>query len=178
MSKEPKRNSDINSLSAKFRKKFDARWAEVIKKYPDARVFEARRSLERQKRLYAQGRTRPGNIVTRTLKSRHLDGDAVDIVFYDDRRTNWYDNKPTRFWPYDDLIEMAKKYGIRNLKPKETCHFEDDWSVYNPLTVEQQETIREALANNSKVYHITKDENLKKQLHQTNSLMRSLYGIK
>jgi len=88
MSKEPKRNSDINSLSAKFRKKFDARWVEVIKKYPDARVFEARRSLERQKRLYAQGRTRPGNIVTRTLKSRHLDGDAVDIVFYDDRRTN------------------------------------------------------------------------------------------
>lgn len=23
---------------------------------------------------------------------------------------------------------MAKKYGIRNLAPKELCHFEDDWT--------------------------------------------------
>jgi len=48
---EPKRNSDINSLSPSFRKKFDARWAEVKKKYPDATVFEALRSKERQQWL-------------------------------------------------------------------------------------------------------------------------------
>jgi hypothetical protein len=39
-----------------------------------------------------------------------------------------------RAGPYDDLIAMAKKYWIRNLKPKETCHFEDDWTAYVQTT--------------------------------------------
>jgi hypothetical protein len=47
-------NSDINSLNPNFRKKFDAWWKEVIAKYPNAVVFEARRSQERQNYLYAQ----------------------------------------------------------------------------------------------------------------------------
>lgn len=80
---EPKRNSDINSLSKNFRKKFDARWAEVKKKYPGATVFEAQRSQERQNRLYGVGRTHSldRKPVTRTLKSNHKDGNAVDIIF-------------------------------------------------------------------------------------------------
>lgn len=121
----PPINNDINTLNKNFRVKFDARWKEVTAKYPNAVVFEAQRSQERQNRLYAQGRTRPGNKVTWTLESNHKNGNAVDIVF----RNNW---KLERAGPYDDLIEMAKKYGIRNLKPKETCHFEDDWTPYNP----------------------------------------------
>ena len=45
------------------------------------------RTEEEQKKLYAQGRTAPGKIVTWTLKSRHLPngegwGQAVDIVPY------------------------------------------------------------------------------------------------
>lgn len=45
------------------------------------------RTLAEQKELYAQGRTKPGNIVTWTLKSRHLPaadgfGRAVDLVPY------------------------------------------------------------------------------------------------
>ena len=27
---------------------------------------------------------------------------------------------------------MAKKYGIRNLAPKELAHFECDWTVFKP----------------------------------------------
>ncbi len=49
----------------------------------------------------------------------HWLGKAVDVVFLNDK------NKPTRSWPYDDLIALAKKYNIKNLKPFETCHFED-----------------------------------------------------
>lgn len=120
-------NNDINSLNSKFRVKFDARWKEVIAKYPNAVVFETRRSQERQNRLYAQWRTRPWKIVTWTLNSNHKDWNAVDIVF----RNN---GKIERAWPYDDLIVMAKKYGIRNLAPKELCHFEDDWTTYKPQT--------------------------------------------
>lgn len=52
-------NNDINSLDPQFKKKFDLFWAEVQKLRPDARVFEARRSQERQNELYAQGRTKP-----------------------------------------------------------------------------------------------------------------------
>ena len=129
----PPINSDINSLNPNFRKKFDLWRAEVISKYPNAVVFEARRSQERQNRLYAQGRTRPGKMVTWTLNSNHKDWNAVDIVF----RNN---GVLQRVWPYDDLIEMAKKYGIRNLKPKETCHFEDDGTVYTPVVQKPSET--------------------------------------
>lgn len=121
----PPINNDINSLSPEFRKRFDPWWSEVTKKYPNAVVFETKRSQERQNRLYAQGRTRPWKIVTRTKTSNHKDWNAVDIVF----RNAW---KLERAWPYNDLIEIANKYWIRNLKPTETCHFELDTSVKYP----------------------------------------------
>lgn len=115
----PPINNSIDSLSIPFRKKFDLRWSEVIAKYPNAVVFEARRSQERQNWLYAQGRSRPGKIVTWTKNSNHKDGNAVDIVF----RNNWI---LQRAWPYNDLIEIAQRYWIKNLAPKELCHFEDN----------------------------------------------------
>lgn len=37
-------------------------------------VLETLRSAERQRELYAQGRTKPGKIVTWTMQSRHLAG--------------------------------------------------------------------------------------------------------
>ena len=52
-------SNDISQLDNNFKQKFNQRWPEVLAKYPNARVFEARRTLERQKRLYASGRTRP-----------------------------------------------------------------------------------------------------------------------
>lgn len=121
--------NDINRLSLRFRDRFDPRREEVKAKYPDAQVFESLRTQARQRKLFNESNEREKKWLPRitwTMKSNHLTWDAVDIVFYDDRRTQKYDNKPTWFWPYDDLIEMAKKYGIRNLKPKETCHFEYD----------------------------------------------------
>lgn len=46
----------------------------------DIFITETYRSPERQKYLYAQGRTRPGNIVTWTLKSNHSGRLAWDIA--------------------------------------------------------------------------------------------------
>ena len=48
----------------------------------DFKVLEGMRTLERQRELYAQGRTAPGNIVTWTMNSKHLEGKAVDLVPY------------------------------------------------------------------------------------------------
>lgn len=53
----------------------------------DFTVLEGRRSHARQAELYAQGRTKPGKIVTWTMNSRHFPGPdglgrAVDLVNY------------------------------------------------------------------------------------------------
>ena len=48
----------------------------------DFSVLEGVRTLERQRELYAQGRTSTGKVVTWTMKSRHIEGKAVDLVPY------------------------------------------------------------------------------------------------
>jgi peptidoglycan L-alanyl-D-glutamate endopeptidase CwlK len=70
----------------------------------DFTVREGLRSIERQKQLYAQGRTVLGNIVTWTLKSKHIDGEAVDLYPFVDGKVL-----------VDDSIETKKKFVlIRN----------------------------------------------------------------
>ncbi len=44
------------------------------------KITETYRTKERQEYLYAQGRTRPGKIVTWTLKSKHMERNAFDIA--------------------------------------------------------------------------------------------------
>jgi len=52
----------------------------------DFKVVEGVRTAARQRELYAQGRTKPGKVVTWTLKSRHIPdpktglGRAVDLL--------------------------------------------------------------------------------------------------
>lgn len=60
-------------LAAVVRRAFDLSTVKFI-------VTEGLRSFERQKELYAQGRTKPGKIVTATLHSKHMTGDAVDLA--------------------------------------------------------------------------------------------------
>lgn len=45
----------------------------------DFAVLEGLRTIDRQRELYAQGRTKPGPIVTWTMNSAHLRGHAVDL---------------------------------------------------------------------------------------------------
>jgi peptidoglycan LD-endopeptidase CwlK len=43
-------------------------------------VIEGVRTVARQQQLYAQGRTEPGKVVTWTMKSKHIEGRAVDLL--------------------------------------------------------------------------------------------------
>jgi len=54
----------------------------VVKRASEDAVFiviEGVRTQERQDKLYAQGRTEPGKIVTWTKSSKHITGHAVDL---------------------------------------------------------------------------------------------------
>ncbi len=58
-------------------------------------VTEGYRSADRQREIYAQGRTTPGQIVTWTLKSKHVEGRAVDCAFVlSDGTISWADHLP------------------------------------------------------------------------------------
>ncbi len=57
----------------------------------DFTVIEGVRSLARQKQLYAQGRTAPGKVVTWTLKSKHIEGKAVDLGPVKNGALDWND---------------------------------------------------------------------------------------
>ena len=115
---------DIERLSDNFKKKLKAFLNEANNKWHAVVLFEWLRTKDRQRQLYNQWRTTPWKIVTWTMKSNHLTGNAADIVFMKNWNYSWE-------WNYDALIEIAKKYWIRNLKPTETAHFEDDWTIYN-----------------------------------------------
>ena len=82
-----------------------------------------RRTLEEQKALYAQGRTTPGKIVTWTMKSRHLDGEAFDIVLLKDGKANW-DTKDPDWTKAGEIGEsVGLKWGGR-FKTPDMPHFE------------------------------------------------------
>jgi peptidoglycan L-alanyl-D-glutamate endopeptidase CwlK len=75
----------------------------------DFMVLEGLRTPERQAELYAQGRTKPGQVVTWTLKSRHFVqadgwGHAVDIAPYP---LDW--NDLSKFEAIADAMFQASK---------------------------------------------------------------------
>ena len=77
----------------------------------DFTVLEGKRSLERQRQLYAQGRTAPGKIVTWTMNSRHVEGKAVDLVPYP---LDW--NDLDKFDKIKDAMFAAAKEQDVNLR--------------------------------------------------------------
>lgn len=52
----------------------------------DLTVIEGKRSLERQKQLVKDGKSK-------TFNSKHLEGDAVDIGIYKNNKIDWNDTK-------------------------------------------------------------------------------------
>ena len=67
----------------------------------DFTVIEGIRTIERQRYLLSKG-------ATRTLKSKHLTGDAVDIAPIVDGKVSWD-------WKYYPLIEKAMKMAAHDL---------------------------------------------------------------
>ncbi len=77
----------LGSRSLERLKGVDPRLVNVVKlaislSEIDFSVLEGVRTLARQRELYAQGRTKPGKIVTWTMKSKHIEGKAVDLIPY------------------------------------------------------------------------------------------------
>lgn len=77
------------------------------------RPFEAYRTPARQAYLYAQGRTRPGSIVTKSQpwSSLHQYGLGVDMVLWVDEKWSWDDHGPLQDW-WDRLYELAHQFGL------------------------------------------------------------------
>jgi len=98
---------------AKAVKGLDPRWPPIIERArelgADFRITEGYRSPERQNELYAQGRTKPGNIVTnvRGGRSKHQTGRAIDIVWRKGKGINDRNPKGTLYDPVE-LEKMAR----------------------------------------------------------------------
>lgn len=73
-------NRDLNALNQEFRSRLERWLAAVRASGLSVMVLETHRTRARQEYLYAQGRTRPGNVVTWTLDSLHRRGLAADVV--------------------------------------------------------------------------------------------------
>ena len=94
------------------------------------KVFEAFRTPERQAWLYAQGRSRPGDKVTKAMpwQSMHQYGLAADLVLFVDGKWSW--GGEARMW--DRMHVLAKQRGLQYLS-FETPHVEivnADWQAY------------------------------------------------
>lgn len=117
---EPKQERSLDLLRPDFRERLERFLTAVRAAFPEYQVtvHETRRSPERQRWLFEQGRSRPGPIVTWTLDSNHLHGLAADWHFSQNGRAIWD----------SDLYERAyrlvppERYGLETLAPLELVH--------------------------------------------------------
>lgn len=114
-------------------------------------ITETLRTAERQKELYAQGRTKPGKIVTWTKKSRHQSGLAWDIC----KNIKGGEYADTAF--FISCGRISKKLGITwggDFKNKDMPHFEvsENWEVKNLEEIIKLRQEVEKIKENTKVY--------------------------
>jgi hypothetical protein len=107
---------DPGALLPEFRTKLDRVIARMKSEYGhDVTLVETTRSAERQRHLYAQGRTRPGPVVTWTQDSAHQLGAAADVVI-----DGTWDNAGG----YARLQRIAREEGLRTLGMRDPGHLE------------------------------------------------------
>ena len=127
-----KRDVDTTVLHPVFRGALEKLKGDLLEADIPLFVFEAYRTPVRQAYLYAQGRTRPGRIVTyaKAWHSYHQYGLAVDLVFGGPGKWTWDEPKKGIWKKYH---ELAKK---RNLMPLsfETPHVQLAGTSSNALS--------------------------------------------
>ncbi len=81
-------------------------------------ISEGIRSKDRQKELYAKGRkwdngrwiiTNKSKVVTMTMKSKHLEGKAIDVAFIINGRCDWSVNL------FQEFAEIIDKLDVLNV---------------------------------------------------------------
>lgn len=115
---------DLNLLHADFASRVAKVCAELKRRNIPLEVFEAFRSAKRQGELYAQGRTKPGNIVTKAKpwSSFHQYGLAVDFALKIKGVWSW-DNSRENAGHWQALRAIGEEYGLRALS-FEMAHLE------------------------------------------------------
>ena len=109
-------DTSLDRLDPEFRRRLERVMERMRNEYGhEVRLVEGFRDAARQAYLYAQGRTRPGPIVTWTLDSAHQHGRAADLLV--DGR---YDNPEG----YARLAQVAREEGLRTLGPVDAGHVE------------------------------------------------------
>ena len=115
--KEPPRQSDLDLLVPYVKDRVEIIFAAMKARGFDPVAFETLRTLDRQKYLYAIGRTiqKTRKPVTWTLHSNHFAGKAVDVI---SKHRGWN-------WPafFAALKEEAAKVGMHTLDV-EACHIQ------------------------------------------------------
>jgi peptidoglycan L-alanyl-D-glutamate endopeptidase CwlK len=114
----------IEDLTPEIRIKyafFEVRMAEAG---IDFIVTSTRRSQQEQWRLYEQGRTTPGKIVTWTKVGNHVLGRAFDIVIMENGKPDWEVSNPK--WTQAGKIgtDVGLIWGGSWSKHKDFPHFE------------------------------------------------------
>lgn len=109
----------ISSLTPLVQRKAKMVIDEMKRRGHEVYIFEGYRSVTRQNELYAQGRTKPGAIVTNAKggESLHNYGVAVDIVFKVASKSPWDNSHPWKL-----LGEVGKMYGFE---------WGGDWKQFN-----------------------------------------------
>jgi|GEM_PF-767104 len=109
-------SKDPNAMAPELRAKLDRVIARMRDEYgSDVGIVETTRTQERQDYLYAQGRTRPGDVVTWTKDSAHTRGEAVDVVV---------DGSWNNAEGFARLQRIAREEGLRTLGIKDPGHLE------------------------------------------------------
>lgn len=185
--------NSLEVLNENARKKVQAFLEKARAEGLDIFVRESKRTKERQYFLFGKWRdaetlkkygvpteyAKPSaKKVTRTLNSRHLSWDAVDIVF--DKNADPKIQVPSWSGNYSRLIEIWKSVWLRNLAPIELCHFEDDGTPFNskqlkPMTEDQKKMLIISLMNLCSTMHgHVSDEVLQDLLSDLNDRFREL----
>lgn len=107
---------DLSDVSPELRARVGRVIDRMKKEYGhDVTIVESARSQERQNRLYEQGRTRPGPIVTWTRDSAHTRGEAVDVLV---------DGSWNNAEGFGRLQRIAREEGLRTLGLQDPGHLE------------------------------------------------------
>jgi len=99
------------------------------------KIFEAFRFPERQADLFAQGRTKSGEVVTyaQPWYSYHQYGLAVDFVLFEDGEWSWDNDTAEKNEWWKRMHELGKKYGLSPLD-FETPHLQISGTSSNALS--------------------------------------------